>query len=343
MENSSKFKFIKMSNELLLILISGFIFAEIASNYNLFESIIEFVKEYDRGELKGLFIFFVYISFGAGIFSLGRLMELEKTLTLCRTAENDLKERDKIYRSLFEHSADAVVISDGKKILEINKKGCEIFGLRKESAFNVSLMSIIPGKYIYELQEALKETFRNNNSFFEIRCTKPDGNVIDMEISLSPIDRKNEIIQIIARDVTNRNKTKRWEEESKERLKTILDNTLCGILLIEASTKKIVSANSVALRATDYSEKEILGKVCNELICQTEKKNGAVSSDQARNLSGSILLKLRGKPVPIISSIIPVSIGGNGYFVESFIDVSECKEEENELLKTKMRAEIVLR
>ena len=57
MENSSKFKFIKMSNELLLILISGFIFAEIASNYNLFESIIEFVKEYDRGELKGLFIF----------------------------------------------------------------------------------------------------------------------------------------------------------------------------------------------------------------------------------------------------------------------------------------------
>ena len=112
------------------------------------------------------------------------------------------------------------------------------------------------------------------------------------------------------------NKGKKMGRGEQGKAKEVLDNTLCGILLIEASTKKIVSANSVALRATDYSEKEILGKVCNELICQTEKKNGDVSSDQARNLSGSILLKLRGKPVPIISSIIPVSIGGNGYLLK---------------------------
>lgn len=116
MENISKSPFTKRSNELILILVSGFIFTLIASNYDLFESVVLFVETYDSKGLELLLIFFLYIRlFGMGIFSVRRWMELENTLTFYREAENDIKEKDRMYMALFEQYSDAVIISDGKK------------------------------------------------------------------------------------------------------------------------------------------------------------------------------------------------------------------------------------
>ena len=110
MENISRLKLTKTSNELLAILILGFIFTAIASNYNLIEFIVTFVRGYDRGEIRELLIIMAFIGFGAGIFSFGRWIEFEKTLNLCRVAENDMNERNKIYRSLFEKASEAIII-----------------------------------------------------------------------------------------------------------------------------------------------------------------------------------------------------------------------------------------
>ncbi|MHC1754169.1 MAG: response regulator [Methanosarcina sp.] len=340
MENISKSPFTKRSNELVLILAPGFIFTLAASNYNLFESVVSFVENYDREGLGLLLILSIYTSFGMGIFSLRRWMELENTLVLYREAEDDLKEKDKMYRALFEQSNDAVIISDGKKVIDINKKGCEIFGFGQKRPLNTSLMSFIPGEHLPELQQALKETSKQDSSYFEMRHQKPDGEIIDIEVSLSLIDRKDNIVQIVAQDITDRKNAERWEQENRERLKTILDNTLCSILLIEASSRKIVDANPVALKTTGYSEKELIGMVCSQLICQAgEERCTALSLDQAGDLSASLLFKARGEPIPILRNVVPVSIGGNGYFVESFIDLSEHKKAEEDLLQAKLAAE----
>ncbi len=340
MENMSKSPFTKRSNELLLVLVSGYILTLAASNYNLFESIVSFVESYDSEGLGILLILLIYTSFGMGVFSLRRWMELENTLALYREAEDDLKEKDRMYRALFEQSNDAVIISDGKKVLDINKKGCEVFGFGKSRPFNISLMSFISGEYLPELQHALKETFQWESSRFEMRSKKSDGEIIDLEISLSLLDRKDNIIQILAQDITNRKNAERWEQENRERLKTILDNTLCGVLLIEASSRKIVDANPVALKTTGYSEKELIGMVCHQLICQPgEERCIAVPLDQAGDLSEGILFKAGGEPLPILRSVVPVSIGGSGYFVESFIDLSDRKKAEEELLQAKFAAE----
>lgn len=337
MENISKSSFTKKSNELMFILVLGFIFTFVASNYNLFESVVLFVEDYSREGLGLILILSIYASFGMGIFSLRRWMELENTLVLYREAEEDLREKDKMYRALFETSNDAVIISDGKKVLDINKKGCEIFGFREGKPLNVSLISFIPPEYLSELQYALKETFKQASSCFEMRYQKAEGEIVDLEVSLSLIDRNNNVILIVAQDITGVKNAERLEQENREKLKAILDNTLCGILLIEASSRKIVDANPVALKTTGYSEKELLGMVCSRLICQAEgEKCNVPSPDPTGELSESILLKAGGKPTPILRNVVPVSIGGNGYFVESFIDLSERKRTEEELLQAKL-------
>jgi PAS domain S-box-containing protein len=333
-------KFAKKSNELLIILAACFIFAIIAFNYNLFVFIITFVNRYDSKELGGLLTFLIYVSFVTGVFSIGHWMKLGKNLTLYTALENGPWEKDKVYRALFEQSNDAIIISDGKKIFDMNKKCREIFGSGQESSCDVSLISLIPGKCLPELQQSLKEIFRQDYSFFEMRHIKSDGNVIEMEVSISLIDRMEKIIQIVARDVTDRKNAERMEEESREKLKATLDNTFCGILLIEASTRKIVDANPVALRAAGYSEKELLEKACHKSICRPENEMCAAPlRNQAGDLSESVFLKIRGEPLPILRSIVPVSIGGKGYFVESFLDISECRKTEQESLQEKMKVE----
>jgi len=330
----------KKSNELIFILLLGFIFTLVASNYNLFESVVLFVEDYNLDELGLLLILSIYTSFGMGIFSLRRWMELESTLTLYREAEEDLRAKDQMYQALFEMSNDAVIISDGKKVLDINKKGCEIFGFREGKPLNVSLISFIPPEYLSELQQALKETFKKASSCFEMRCQKAEGEIVDIEVSLSLIDKNDNIIQIVAQDITGAKNAERLEQENRERLKTVLDNTLCGILLIEASSRKIVDANPVALKTTGYSEKELIGMVCSRLICQAGEERCSVPSlDPAGELSESILFKAGGDPIPILRNVVPVSIGGNGYFVESFIDLSERKKAEQELLQANLEAE----
>lgn len=339
MENISKSPFTKRSNELVFILILGFIFTLVASNYNLFESVFLFVENYDRKNLGLLLILSIYISFGMGMFSLRRWMELENTLILYKETKDNLEEKEKMYRTLFEQSNDAVIVSDGKKVLDINKKGCEIFGFGQNCPLNISLMSFIPGEYLPELQQALKETFKQNSSRFEMRYQKSGGGIIDIEVSLSLIDRKDNVVQIVAQDITDRRNAERWEQENRRRLKTILDNTLCGILLIEASSRKIVDANPVALKTTGYSENELIGLLYHQLISQPGERCTPSPLDKAGDLSESILFKATGEPVPILRNIVPVSIEGNGYFVESFIDLSDRKKAEEDLLQAKLAAE----
>ncbi|MCQ1537072.1 response regulator [Methanosarcina sp. KYL-1] len=340
MENVSKFRFTKVSSELMVILALGFILTLVASNYDLFEAVLLFVERYDRWKLGMLLTLSIYLSFGLGFFSLSRWIETEKALALQKIAEANLRENEEKYRVLFEQSNDMVIISNEKKVLDINKKGREILGCREFCPGKLSLLSLIPPEYLPEAQQALKETFEKGHACFEMNLRKEDLETIYFEVSSSVVDIDRRIIQVVAQDITSRKKAERLEQESRERLKTLIDNALCGILLIEASTRKIMDANPVALKTIGISEKELLGKVCQQFICPPEEEK-CISFEMGLpgDVSESVLLIAGGEKIPIIKSVVPVSIGGNAYFVESFIDLSERKKVEEELFKAKIAAE----
>lgn len=322
MENIQKSPFTKKSNELLVILVLGFLFILAASSYHLFDFIILSVESHGTKGLGFLLILSIYISFGMGLFSLIRWIELENTLALYRNIERNLKKKDLFYRALFEKCNDVVIVSDGKKVLDINRKGCEIFGLGQKNPSNVSLMSFIPGEYLSDLQQAINEAFKRGSSNFDMKCQKFGEKTFDIKVSLSLIDRKDSIIQIIAQDITFKKIIEKRELETREWLRTVIDNTLCGILLIEASSMKIIDANPAALKTSGYSSKELIGKPCHQLVCQPgDDEWPAFSLDNAEDLSEGMLLKATGESLPILRSVVPVSIGGTGYFVESFISL----------------------
>ncbi len=45
-----------------------------------------------------------------------------------------------------------------------------------------------------------------------------------------------------------------------------------------------------------------------------------------RKLMNKFRFKIEGEDIPMLRSVVPVSTGGKGYFVESFVDLSGSKK-----------------
>ena len=331
----------KKSDELLIILVAGLFFTFVASYFGLFESIVLFVEEYNSRKLGGLLTLSVYLTFALGIFSLRRWMELENVLVLQEQAEESLREKDKRYRALFEQSNDAIVILNEEKVLDLNKKGRVALGLGDGELENVSLESLVPGEYLPTVREALKTTLENGDARFEMKIQKHDGALIDVEVSSSFLSLENREVQFVVRDITSRKKAEKLERESHERLKKLIDNALCGILLVDATTHEIVEVNQAAEEAIGLSRENLIGHVCHKFICPAER-NRCPITDLGRTVDRSERILLRnGKDehLPVLKSVVPVKIGDREYLIESFIDLSERKKAEEELLQAKLAAE----
>ncbi|MDQ1276469.1 MAG: hypothetical protein QG610_2047 [Euryarchaeota archaeon] len=340
MSDSSRSLFGKKSNELLIILAVGLLFTLFASYFGLFESVISFVEEYNPRKLGGLLTLSVYLTFALGIFSLRRWMELENALVLQEKAEESLREKDKRYRALFEHSNDAIVIFNGEKVLDLNKKGRAAFGFGEGELDNISIESLVSDNNLPIVRNALKTTFENGAACFEMKFQKHDGETIDVEVNSSFLSLEDKEIQCIVRDITSRKKAEKLERESQERLKKIIDNALCGILLVDASRHEIVEVNPAAEEAIGLSRDELIGNVCHKFICPAEKGKCPITDlKQSIDTSERVLLNGKGERLPVLKSVVPVKIGEIEYLIESFIDLSESKKAEVELLQAKLAAE----
>ena len=126
--------------------------------------------------------------------------------------------------------------------------------------------------------------------------------------------------------------------ESENRLKTVMDSVLTGIVLIDAESHKIIDANPLAVELIGLPKEQIIGKVCHKFICPAEINKCPITDlHQTVDKSERILLTHDGRELPILKTVALVEFGGRNYIVDSFIDISERKQIEE---KIKQSAEL---
>jgi len=134
------------------------------------------------------------------------------------------------------------------------------------------------------------------------------------------------------REIEERQKAENAVRESEERLKAILEKVLTGIVVIDPETHKIVDVNSAAARMIGLSSDTIIGKVCHEFICPTERGKCPITDlGQTVDESERILLNADGESIPILKTVASVTINGKECLVESFLDITERKKMEDEI------------
>ena len=120
--------------------------------------------------------------------------------------------------------------------------------------------------------------------------------------------------------------------QSEERLQSILNSILTGVVLIDAESHKIVDANPLALELIGLSKEQVVGKICHKFICPAEQGRCPISDlGQTVDKSERVLLKADGKKMPILKTVTSTRWQGRAYFVESFIDITDRRQAEEQI------------
>jgi PAS domain S-box-containing protein len=128
-----------------------------------------------------------------------KIDQLEKT-------EGALKRSEQYYRMMFEQAHDAIIIfsPDEETVLDVNKRACELYGMRRDEFIGLSLKSI--SKNIPEGIENIKSTLQKG-FYHSYQCVhyKKDFTEMLIETNASVINYPGQsAILSINRDITER-------------------------------------------------------------------------------------------------------------------------------------------
>lgn len=102
----------------------------------------------------------------------------------------------------------------------------------------------------------------------EERTVFPDGTVIDLLISSSPIkNEKGEVVQVLelVLDITDRKRSAELLEYERALSKNIIDSISDALLVIDCHDKKIIDVNKVFLAEAGMKKEDVVGRTCGEV------------------------------------------------------------------------------
>lgn len=205
-------------------------------------------------------------------------------VTKIQKASLDLKQSEEKYRLIFEETNDAIFFLQEDKILDVNKKATQLFGLsqRQLKEMNLFELSDDTSELNKEKYITIKENNKNSRSIKFEWIFNGNGKKIEAELVLIEITIGKEIYyQCVLHDNTERNEHIRSVESSQQNLTNILENhpegiIICNnkvILFTNPEIEKILG-NSIILE-TIFTNKDylIFSDLYEEHIKDRERKN----------------------------------------------------------------------
>ncbi len=171
-------------------------------------------------------------------------------------AEQALLESESRFRSLFEHSNDAVFLySFDGHILDANTKACDLLGYQKKELLTMRFQSLYDRDKIQTFQEAYERIWGKGEIRLDARLQRANGTLVDVEINFRIIDRQKNLIECIVHDLTFKN----LAEIDHARLLTAIEQAVEAIVI---STKQstVLYVNSAFVAITGYQASDILGQ-----------------------------------------------------------------------------------
>ena len=130
----------------------------------------------------------------------------------------------------------------------------------------------------------------------------------------------------------------RLQAASEQHLQRIVDSVNCGIMLVDTRDRRIVSINRAGALIAGRAPDELIGQQCHQFICPRELDHCPVlDAGEAIDLSERSILHADGREIPVLKSVARISHEGADLLVESFIDISELKLVQANLLASEAR------
>ncbi|WP_018344684.1 PAS domain-containing sensor histidine kinase [Cytophaga aurantiaca] len=163
------------------------------------------------------------------------------------------------FQSLIESAPDAIVIIDGRKIIQlINIQTETMFELNRNAVLGTSIDLLIPQITQLEFFNEIGEDFPFTK---ELTGVKNAGIQFPIEIRISPLETEDEILTSISiRDITQRKKLEEISWNNQEIFRTLVTNVVDYAIFMLDIDGNIVTWNKGAEIIKGYKKEEVEGK-----------------------------------------------------------------------------------
>jgi PAS domain S-box-containing protein len=196
-----------------------------------------------------------------GVFAAARdITERKKT-------EEALKESEERYRSFFENSIDAVLLTspDGE-ILKANAEACRIFDRTEEELCKVGRDGVVDVSDP-RLPAALEERIRTGKFKAELTFLRRDGTKFPGEISSAVFKDKGGLIRtsMTIRDITERKRAEEALRESEDRNRDLVENSQ-DLMCTHDLQGNFLSVNPAPAKLLGYDQSTILNMNVRDIL-----------------------------------------------------------------------------
>ncbi len=265
------------------------------------------------------------------------------SIALCRARlYEEIREREKRYRTLVENLGEGIAIVDpGENFLFANPAAEAVFGVAPGSLAGNNLRRFLSES---DYQVALEETKRRRRglaSVFEQDIIQPDGTMRRIELTSTPqCDPRGEFLHtlVIFRDITDERRVRDELRRSEERFRKLFRGHAAAMLVIDPETGGILDANPAAAAFYGWSVDELTGMEIHQIDTElsTLRKAGLDSDPdhvkfefRHRLADGSV------RDVEVFNSAI--ELGGKKVLYSIIHDITDRKRMEAELAVSEER------
>lgn len=261
-----------------------------------------------------------------------------------------LKEISDRFEKLAEISENAICVNQDNKFVYTNPAALKLFGIENNNdLLNKSIFEFFPEKYHEAIRERIKFMIETGHSvpYVEMQLVRADGQVIDIEVSASPIKfRGKESTQIIFRDISERKKKERELKESEDKFKKLFKIQPGVVFILSKSSLQIIDVNDEFCKVLNKSRNDIIGKNISDITFSSAKeahenilklirennniKNKEISFNKDGNDSRFYLM-----------SVENFEVSGVECYLIILNDITGLKKSENELHSSKERFSII--
>ncbi len=162
-----------------------------------------------------------------------------------RKAERNMRAAEHRYRTIFDNSAVAIMlVDDGERLISWNRFTESLLGMSHDDLHLRSIRSLYPADE-WERIRAYNIRRRGMQHHLETRMLKKDGEIIDVDISLSVLkDADDRVIGSIGvvRDITERKRAEERLDRSYSLLTATLESTADGLFVVD-NAQRVTSFN----------------------------------------------------------------------------------------------------
>lgn len=191
---------------------------------------------------------------------------IARDISVRKRMEEALKDRETLYRTLFENAEDAIFLMEGEYFIDCNPKALEVFGCKREDILGKAPYTFSPkfqpdGRLSQEkAREKIEAASGGVSQRFEWQHTRLDGTPFDTIVSLYRISvRRRAITVAVVHDISEYKKVIRALAESERQYREVAENANVAILRYTPDGV-YTFVNRYAEKLFGFSREEVVGK-----------------------------------------------------------------------------------